>query len=121
MPLVVIQYKDGYLNKDMVRGLAESMPRIVADALDAGSPENREAYLSSSDIEVWVQESGKLDVNTRDLEIIIWANSYPERLVNLEQRKNAVIRDVRHVLGNYDRNLSGFVWVLLQPGAFGTL
>lgn len=121
MPLVVIQYKVGYLNEDMVRGLAESMPKIVADALDAGWGGNKEAYLFPGDVEVWVQESGKLDVNTRDLEVIIWANSYPERMVNLEQRKDTIVRGVREVLGNYDRNLSGYVWVLLQPGAFGTL
>jgi len=121
MPLVYIQYKVGRFAENLVEYLAGRMPEIVANALDAGQEGNKEACLFPGDVEVWVRESGKLDVNTRDLEIIIWANSYPERLANLEQRKDRIIRDVREFLGNYDRNLSGFVWVLLQPGAFGTL
>jgi hypothetical protein len=119
MPLVVIQYKRLYLNEDMIHELAKHLPEIVADALDAGQEGNNEARLFPGEVKVLVQEPGKLDVNTRDLEIIIWANSYPERLKNLEQRKNKIVRGVRKALGNYSRNLSGFVWVLLQHGAFG--
>lgn len=119
MPLVVIQYKRAFLYKDSVHKLAKKLPEIVADALDAGQGGNKEASLFPREVEVWVQESGALDVNTRDLEIIIWANSYPERLKNLEQRKNKIVRGVRKVLGTRNSSLSGFVWVLLQPGAFG--
>lgn len=119
MPLVVVQHKAGRLNEDMLQKLAESLPGIVANALNV--KENEAARLTSSDVEVWVQESGKFDVNTKDLEIIVWANSYPERLSDLEFRKDVILKFVRWFLSDYDRNLSGFVWVLLQPAAFGEL
>ena len=119
MPLVVVQYKASRFNEDMLmlQRLVESLPEIVGFALNA--PENEDACLSPSDIEVWVQESGRFDVNTKDLEIIIWANLYPERLRNLEQRRDVILQAVRKFLADYDRNLSGFVWVLLQPASFG--
>lgn len=119
MPLVVVQHKVGRILEDMLQKLAESLPEIVAKALSA--EENQDACLIPSDVEVWVQESGKLNVNTKDLEIIIWANSYPERLRDLERRKDMIVRAVRKFFADYDRNLSGFVWVLLQPTAFGEL
>lgn len=119
MPLVVIQHKAGRVLDDMLSKLSQAMPEIVASALDV--EENKSARLTPNDVEVHVQESGKFDVNTKDLEIVIWANSYPERLKNLEQRKEAIIQGVRTFLADYDRNLFGYVWVLLQPGAFGEL
>lgn len=68
-----------------------------------------------------MQEGGKLDVNTKDLEIIIWATLYPERLKNLDGRRAMIVEQVKMFLADYDRNLSGFVWVLLQPASFGEL
>lgn len=118
MPLVVIQHKPGRVLDDMLQNLAKKMPEIVADALSADAPG---AELTSTDIEVWVQEGGKLDVNTKDLEIIIWATSYPARLENLDFRKEMIVQQVKTFLADYDRNLSGFVWVLLQPASFGEL
>lgn len=119
MPLVVLQHKAGRILESMLAKLALTLPGIVAGALHV--PENEEAHLTPDDIEVWVQESGKLDVNTKDLEIIIWANLYTERVRNLEQRKDAIVLAIRKFLVDYDRNYSGFVWVLLQPAAFGEL
>lgn len=119
MPLVVVQHKAGRITEQMLENLAKAMPEVVATALNA--PENHDACLSPSDIEVWVQESGKFDVNTKDLEIIIWASSYPECLRDLERRKDVIVQAVRKFLADFDRNLSGFVWVLLQPSAFGEL
>ena len=119
MPLVVVQHKAGRITEQMLTNLAKAMPEIVAAGLNA--PENQDACLIPSDIEVWVQESGRFDVNTKDLGIIIWANSYPERLRNLDQRKDAIVQAVRKFLADCDRNLSGYVWVLLQPAAFGEL
>lgn len=119
MPLVVVQYKAERITVQMLMHLTTALPGIVATALDV--PENQDARLAPSDIEVWTQESGKFDVNTKDLEIIIWAPLFPERLLNLEERKDAIVRAVRRFLADYDRNLTGFVWVLLQPSAFGEL
>ena len=119
MPLVVVWHKSGRFNNDMIQKLAETLPEIVAGALHV--PESAEAHLAPDDIEVKVQESGKYDVNTKDLAIIIWANLYPERLSNLTDRKDAIVQGVRAFLADYDLKPSGFVWVLLQPAAFGEL
>ena len=117
MPLVVVKHKAGRMLDDMLADLADALTEIVADALH--TPENKGGELSPNDIEVWVQESGKHDIDTKDLEIIIWANEYPNRLANLVDRKDRIVRAMRKFLADYDRNLSGFVWVLLQPAAYG--
>ena len=121
MALVVVQHRGprGPVPEWMVAKLVKQLPWIVAEALDV--EKNPDARIISNEIEVCVRESGELDINTKDLEIIIWANSYPERLANLEQRKDEILQDVRKFLGDHDRNLTGFVWVLLQPAAFGEL
>jgi len=119
MPLVVVRYKEEQVLEDILTKLARELPDIVASALN--TPEHKDGTLTPDDIEVWVQKSGKYDVNTKDLEIIIWANFYPERQTNLEGRKQTIIDDVRTFFADYDRNLSGFVWVLLNPAAFGNL
>lgn len=128
MPLVVVQYKSGRLKEDILQKLAEGLPKIVAKALHV--EENPAAHLTPNDVEVWVRKSGKLDVNTKDLEIIIWAKSYPERLQNLEERKDAIVRSIRAAFWGrqiIDRDLDlssfsgGYVWVLLQPAAYGKL
>lgn len=119
MPLVVLQHKAGRVLEDMLAKLSQAMPEIVASALTVEGVER--ARLTSNDIEVRVRESEKFDVNTKDLEIIIWANSYAERLCNLDERKDMIVKAIRTFLADYDRNLSGYVWVLLQPGEFGEL
>jgi hypothetical protein len=93
------------------------LPEIVARALHV--KENPDAHLTANDIEVWVQESGRLDVNAKDIQIIIWANEHPERLADLEQRKDFIVQYVRDSF--YSKILTGYVWVLLQPAAFGEL
>jgi hypothetical protein len=119
MPLVALQYKRKSIRDKMLGKLARALPTIVAGALDI--PENRNARLTPAEIEVWVMESGKHDVNVKDIEIIIWAHDYPERLANLEARKETILDGVRTFLAANNQSLSGFVWVLLQPSAYGEL
>jgi len=79
--------------------------------------------LTPADIEVFVTPSQRLDFNTKDVEIMIWAHNYPERFQNLEERKDKIITGVRRVLRE-EANLvkiTGWVWVLLQPTAFGRI
>lgn len=121
MPLTLIQYKPSRFTEEGIQMIASQMPKIVASALH--SPRDGEAAsLVPNDIEVWCTESGKLDVNTKDLEIIIWAQEFPDRKATLERRKDEIIRDVRKLFSkNGGGRIPGFVWVLLQPTAFGTL
>ena len=119
MPLVVVNHKRDRVLQSMAYKLAQVMPEIVACALDVR--ENEEAHLMAGDIEVWVRESSLYDVNVKDLEIVIWANHYPERQANLADRKEVILNGVREFLRDYDYNIYGFVWVLLQPAAFGEI
>lgn len=125
MPIVLVQYKAGRNLEVTAKMLALKMPEIVASALDVSEQEGDAGRLVPDDIEVWCNESGKLDVNTKEFEIIIWAHDFPSRKATLEQRKDKIIQGVRGVIGFTPGwcppNTSGFVWVLLQPTAFGIL
>ena len=121
MPLVLIQYKVD-CGKDIAEKIALRMPKIVALALDVSKQEGNQGGLVPEDIEVWCTESGELDVNTKDLEIIIWAHEFQSRKETLDRRKDEIVACVRELLYDWKRqDVSGFVWVLLQPTAFGTL
>ncbi len=117
MPLTLIQHKNGRGLGEIAEKLAKELPAFIAPALSVSG----DGQLTHDDIEVWVTEGSTADVNTKDLEIIIWAHEYPDRRANLEVRKDAIIGCVRTFLADYDRNVSGFVWILLQPTAFGVL
>ena len=121
MPLVVLTYKPDHLSEEIIRRLVPELTHAVADALDV--PGNLEARLTPDDIEVYVAQSQSLDFNTKDLEILIWAHQYPERLQNLEERKDKILAKVHQVLEIEDFNpgITGWVWILLQPTAFGKI
>lgn len=121
MPLVIVKHTyvihGGFINK-----LAKALPEIVALALSVEN--NPEAHLSPADIEVWVHRANELDVNAKNLEIVIWANLYPERLANLNEREERIRNFVKKFLADVipgGVSASGFVWVLLANGAFGEL
>ncbi len=121
MPLVVLQYKAGRDLEALAKALALQMPKIVAVSLDTSSLDGEVARLTPDDIEVWPHESSSLGVNTKDIEIVIWTHEFPGRREILEERKDEIVKSVRKFLSDWDKNISGFVWVLLQPTAFGTL
>ncbi|MHB8913550.1 MAG: hypothetical protein ACYC4I_00895 [Minisyncoccota bacterium] len=119
MPLVLIQFKQKSL-EFTARRLALQMPRIVAAALDVSDQEGEAGRLAPDDIEVWCQEGSDINVNTKDLEIIIWTHDFPSRRARLEQRKNEIVGHVHELISSLcSSEVSGFVWILLQPTAFG--
>jgi hypothetical protein len=124
MPLALLQYKTNRGIKELAEKLAKALPDIIAPNLTLPEREQLDGLVTPHDIVVWCVGGGKADVNTQDLEIIIWGHDSPERRANLEERKEAILKDVRRFLAehaDYDHALTGFVWVLLQPTAFGKL
>lgn len=121
MPLVLIQYRSSDL-VSIVRQLAQQMPRIVAPALDASEQDGDVASLLPGDVEVWCVESGGSDVNVKDIEIIIWAHDFPSRKENLDERMKKILEGAKEVICGFrcGKLLTGYVWVLLQPTAYGT-
>jgi len=130
MPLVWIRttpdiYRKLNLHRDMrsdeakstepfLRPFLQELPGIVAEAL---SVPGTEGELTPKDIGIKVEEFGDLDIHQKDVEIIIWANDYPERREYLDQRTKRIYFQVMALLG---QDTTSFVWVLLQKGSFIT-
>lgn len=118
MPVAILRYS-WKIPENVLRQLTEKLPSIISDALDIS--ENPNARLTSSDIEVWTQKTQNEDVNTKDLEILIHAHQYPERLLNVDERKDKVVMQVRVLLAENKLKIKGWVWILLQPSSFGQI
>lgn len=117
MPLILMNRDPKVIGDELARKIAQQLPAIVADALDI-SEHDKDGALTANDVEVYVQDSTELDVNTKPLEITIWAGYYPARQENLDQRRAKIAEDVRAIK---PPDIKGFVWVLLQPGSFEEL
>jgi len=117
MPLVLMSRDPKVIYDEVARKIAQQLPVIVAAALDT-STEDERGRLTADDVEVYVQDSTELDVNTKPLEITIWASLYPAREKNLDERRAKIAEAVRVIK---PPEIKGFVWVLLQPGSFEEL
>jgi len=116
MPLVIMSRNPKVINDELAHEIAQQLPAIIANALDI-SEHDKDGTLTANDIEVYVRDSNKLDVNTKPLEITIWAGYYPARQENLDQRRAKIVEAVRAIKPS---EAKGFVWVLLQPwSSFG--
>lgn len=117
MPLVLMNRDPKVIDDELARKIAQQLPAIVANALDI-SAYDKAGALTANDVEVYVQDSTELDVNTKPLEITIWAGYYPARQETLDQRRAKIAEAVREIK---PPEVKGFVWVLLQPGSFEEL
>ena len=118
MPLVVVARNPKVISDRLLSVITKNLPSIVASALDC---DDEGGSLTSRDVEVWVQDFGPNDINTKDLEIVVWANQYPQRLRHLNARRADIVSEIRSIRGAARSNFTGFVWVLLQPASFGEI
>jgi len=116
MPFVWVRTNPYKIGKTQFRQLVENLPTIVAEAL---SVPGTDGELTPEEIEVKVETFGLFDIHTKDLEIIILAQDFPERKKNLDERQRLITGKVRRLLSPSVTGITGFVWVLLQPGSFG--
>lgn len=114
MPQVFLKYNIEKVSKETVITLVKVLPKLVAGCLTT-APENPEGSLSADDIEVDTKSFGEFDIHTKDIEIIVWANSYPERLKNKEERCSYLDRFIKEYLPAETTN---WTWILLAEGAF---
>jgi len=114
MQLVLLNRKKEFVDDNLVKKIAGELPRIVSMALNI--PHITDGKLVPDDIEVWVDDSSELDVNTKPLEIIIWATEFSERRANLNFRRQIIVDEVKKLIPS---TVKGFVWVLLHPASFG--
>ena len=107
-----------------MRKLVSELPRIVSSSLDV--PEDETKRLTIDDIQVWSLPSDRFDVNIKDLQLMILLHNYLERIVNLEERKNNITKQIGDILAEYDHTsltkVNGWVWILPSSDtAFGKI
>lgn len=110
MPIVQVRYKNGLQMNAVVGSLAYVLLEIVAPAM---STDNYK--IDKKNIVVNVDVVSDDDVNPRDLQILIIIEATEERLQNLEERKDSILKDIRACLGDYAKDVKGFVWILPIP------
>ena len=119
MPLALIHRDPRVLNDHYLEQLVERLPEMIANALSVeGDPS---ATLKANEVEIRVSDRGPFDKNTRPLGITIFANFYPKRAENLDDRVERFQKWIKTVLppGFFDGvPRLGYVWILLGHGEY---
>lgn len=119
MPVVMLMYKPGRVPWDQLAELADALPRIVSDALDV--PDDPGKRLTEKNIQVKGILPDPFDRNLHELQLTIPIHAYPERIANLEERKDRIVAAIREIVGTYDPHI-GWVWVQpVSDTAFGRI
>ena len=124
MPVILLKWKPERIPELVMRKLISQLPAIVSSALDV--PEDESKRLTPGDIQIWSMPADRFDVNTQDLQMMIPVHGYQERVVNLEERKNTITKQIGDVLAGCDLlspvKISGWVWILPSSDtAFGKI
>ena len=115
MPLIIVNRSSEVEDHVYIR-LKNNLQKIVADALTC---ENPDGNLTGADIELWSRKKDYFDdLGFESLQIIVFANDYPERRINLEERREKIQKRIKALLPSH---LTGWVWILLAEGSFGKL
>ena len=120
MPFAKVMFDKEKVGEADLRKLGKLLPRIIAKHL--GVP-GTSAELSPLDIEIEFSSFGPFDIHHKDIQIIIWANQYPERAGSLDARRRAIHDELVFVMSSGSAGVNSyrincFVWVLLQRGSY---
>ncbi len=122
MPLVEVTRNPKFLDDEQARDFGPRLQRIVALRLTCGDPGG---VLDEKEIEVRFRDPGPLDVNVSDLQVEIFANHFPSREANIDERTAQIAKDLHnhtnlpHVL--FRKGNENFVWVFLGRASFKKL
>lgn len=127
MPLVIVNRDATLVSDSVINDVAEMIRYTVASHLNVF--ERHEAHLSTDDIQLIVRDVRKgLDVGCVPFSVTVFANDYPERRANLEERSKKIAeqisRTLKHASGDnilYASQQRCFVWILLTPAGFAVL
>lgn len=128
MPLVLLNRDPKVIDDGTAVSIGFRITHAVAAALHVEEDPN--AHLAAEEIEVLVRDvRHDLDICHLPLAITIFANDYPARKANLDERRGQIEDDLRGYLGamgkEYSKTILGkqkaFVWILLAPASFGFL
>ena len=125
MPLALVIRDAEVISNKQIHTIGCLVQNAVAYALDVEG--NKEAGLTPKDVEVIVRDVRHgVDVGSITLGIVVFANDYPERRVNLDERRMKIETILRkHIpacgCAGVMQNGRSFVWVQLGHGSFGFL
>lgn len=117
MPLIHVRRDKDMVNDKILEQLADLLPQGVAWNLSADS-EDPDTALTPHDIPISFFDEGKFDVMTHPLEITIFANHYPARADDLQERVKAIVRYIEDESSGIKGKIDFYVWVLLSVGGF---
>lgn len=101
----------------LIRGLAATLPTIVAEALDV--PENPDCTFKPSDVNVRLRKADLFDINPPSLGIVIEAPSFPEGNKSYAMRLAEIGEKIEKVLSTPEAH--GKRWTeFLSPPHGGT-
>ncbi len=124
MPCVFVYVKSEiYEQVKLMHQFVNNLPEVIAETLSTGHGTKGE--LKPDEIGVFVRSFGRYDIHHYDIEVLILANDYPERLNNLNDRAKdlaeraslAITMTAMQSLGP-NVTIKGFVWPFLGKGAF---
>jgi len=112
MPEVRVKYRNSRLNQETLEKLSDGLGRIIAEHLGCTS-----INLSYNDISLSFLPYTTFDQHQNDLEILVDAFKYEERLINIDERNEKIFKAIEEILGP---NISFFVWTRLTEGGFNS-
>lgn len=113
MPIVMIFRDPKVVDDNVMKMISRKLTDAVASALDI--PEDSDARLTSDDIKPKVIDCRpEFDFNADPLEILIYANDYPKRRGNINDRMEKIAVAIRKTWPDAKDN--GFVWTLPMGG-----
>ncbi len=112
MPLAMLRCSNR-VPDNAVEALVAAIPVALAEAFDC---EDEGGDLTPNDIEVEVSTVGPKDRNDYDVCITVFANDFPSRKANHDERRQRMQDALaQHV----PADMTGYLWTLLAPASFG--
>ena len=115
MPLVQVFTTRFILQADgdnSIKPALKALPKIVAEYLSVPSPDGE---LTPNDVIVKVNEQGDHDYFPEYFEVVVEAQEFPERLVNLNERAEKIAERLYFLT---PQNIFPSVWLTLKKGVF---
>lgn len=124
MPVVEVKFRPSRNSHQMAEGgavfslLQRSLAGIIAEGLNI--PQSQDGLLNAKDVEVGFRFAGEYDTGSKNMEIVVWANNYPERAANLQSERVPKMRQqIRALLdGAGYKHLTVSLYVHLGIGGY---
>lgn len=100
----------------LMRKFLRQIQAIVAEELRVETP-GRGPTPRLSDVEVKTSAFSELDIHQCDIEIMVNANSYPERLAEIKVRRERILERAKPAL---EKRFTLSVWLRLADGSYGS-